>query len=214
MKHRERSLATWGENMLDCVGCLHQTGSRLHEERRLAPPGSEGAPACAPSRVRPPGQPRRRKRRSRRCATCRRRLGRPCSDRRRPRRREKETEPHHDPAPLAVANRGRPPRAARRCPQASAPPSATGSSARPHGGARRWSLEQMSRRRWSRTRRWCGLPASVAAGEEIGDGVGPPVFVAAGSVPAQTLGRGAREKSRGKMRRERNEWMRSGGTSG
>jgi hypothetical protein len=51
--------------MLDCVACLHQVGSRLHEEWRLAPPGSEGAPACAPSRVRPPGQPRRRRRRSR-----------------------------------------------------------------------------------------------------------------------------------------------------
>jgi hypothetical protein len=144
--------------MLDCVGCLHQTGSRLHEERRLAPPGSEGAPACAPSRVRPPGQPRRRKRRSRRCATCRRRLGRPCSDRRRPRRREKETEPHHDPAPLAVANRGRPPRAARRCPQASAPPQPRGA---PPG-----RTEALAAGAWSRCR--------AAAGAEPGDGADFP----------------------------------------
>jgi hypothetical protein len=54
-----------GGNMLDCAACLHQAGSRLHEERRLAPLCSEGAPACAPSRVRPPGQPHRCRRRSR-----------------------------------------------------------------------------------------------------------------------------------------------------
>jgi hypothetical protein len=59
--------------MFDCVACLHQVGSHLH--KGLAPPGSKGAPACAPSHVWPPGQPRRRRRRTRGCATCRRRLG-------------------------------------------------------------------------------------------------------------------------------------------
>jgi hypothetical protein len=127
----------------------------------------------------------------------------------------KETEPHRDPAPLAVADRGRPPRAARRCPQASALPSTAGSSARPHGGARRWCLEQMSHRRWSRSRRWCGLPASVAAGGEIGDGMRPPVPCRRGGACLLRRWGEMHERSHeGNEKREKNEWMRPGGTSG
>jgi hypothetical protein len=111
----------------------------------------------------------------------------------------KETEPHCDPAPLAVADRGRPPRAARRCPQASAPPLSRG-ELRPT--ARRRSplepgadvappLEQKPemvrtarvRRRRRRDRGWNGASRALSP---------------RGSVHAQTLGRDAREKSRGK----------------
>jgi hypothetical protein len=70
----------------------------------------------------------------------------------------KETEPHRDPAPLAVADRGRPPRAARRCPQASAPPQPR--------GAPPDRTEALAAGAWSRCR--------AAAGAEAEDGADCP----------------------------------------
>jgi hypothetical protein len=51
----------------------------------------------------------------------------------------KEMGTTRDPAPPVVADRGRPPRAARHRPRACAPPSAAWSSAWPHGGTHRCS---------------------------------------------------------------------------
>jgi hypothetical protein len=134
----------------------------------------EHQPAPLAASVRPPGQPRRRRRRSRGCATCRRRLG---AHARTAAARGGGKGDGATPGPCSSC-RCRSRSATPSCPSLPAgqrAPSAAGSSARPHGGARRWSLEQMSRRRRSRSRRWCGLPASVAGGGEIGDGMGPPV---------------------------------------
>jgi hypothetical protein len=71
----------------------------------------------------------------------------------------------------------------------------------------------MSRRCWSRRRRWCRLPAPIAAEGDIGDGVGPPVPVAAGE--RGLLGRWGemhdREVTRENEKTEKNEWMSPGG---
>jgi hypothetical protein len=57
--------------------------------------------------------------------------------------------------------------------------------------------------------------ASIAAGGEIGDGVGPPVPVATGERACSDAGaRRTREVTRENEKREKNEWMRPGGMSG